>query len=90
MPDLRRRWQSLLASLPRTIRVNHPLTGQAEDLVLSRDSLLGIARGPLYAPALAAALPFAVSEAAEGRFEAMLGLGAALASSCLLYTSRCV
>ncbi len=81
LPDLRRRWQSLLASLPRTIRVNHPLTGQAEDLVLSRDSLLGIARGPLYAPALAAALPFAVSEAAEGRFEAMLGLGAALASS---------
>ena len=49
--------------------------------MLSRDSLLGIARGPLYAPALAAALPFAVNEAAEGRFEALLGLGAALASS---------
>ena len=78
LPDLRRRWQALLASLPRTIQVTHPVRGRVEQLELTRDMLLGMARSPLYAPALAAALPFALSEAAEGRFEAIVGLSVAL------------
>ncbi len=35
-------------------------------------------RGPLYAPALASALPAAITEAAQGRFEALGGLAALL------------
>ena len=80
LPGLRQRWQALLASLPRTVRATHPVTGQAQSLELTRDSVLGMARSPLYVPALAAALPFALYEAAEGRFEPLLGLSAALTS----------
>lgn len=78
LPDLRARWRTLLASLPRTVRAAHPVTGQVQSLELSRDSLLSMARSPLYVPALAAALPFAVNEASEGHFEALIGLSLAL------------
>jgi pimeloyl-ACP methyl ester carboxylesterase len=80
LPALRQSWQALLASLPRTVRATHPVTGQVQSLELTRDSVLGMARSPLYVPALAAALPFALNEAAEGRFEPLLGLSAALTS----------
>lgn len=80
VPNLRQRWKALLASLPRTVRAAHPVTGQVQSLEITRDSVLGMARSPLYVPALAAALPFAVFEAAEGRFEPLLGLSTALAS----------
>jgi pimeloyl-ACP methyl ester carboxylesterase len=38
--------------------------------------LLAAVRGPLYSPALAAALPAAIHAAAQGRFDALMGLGA--------------
>jgi len=77
-PDLRADWAALLRSLPRTVTVAHPLTGQPERFTLTRETLLGLARGPLYAPALAAALPAALAEAAQGRVEALAGLNALL------------
>jgi pimeloyl-ACP methyl ester carboxylesterase len=75
---LRRQWQGLLASLPREVRVQHPMTGQTEVLRLDRAMLLGLVRGPLYAPALAAGLPAAIDAAAGGRFEPLVGLAQAL------------
>ncbi len=77
-PALRADWRATLASLPRTVRVAHPLTGQTETLTLTREAVLGLVRGPLYAPVLASALPQALADAAAGRFEALLGLAAAL------------
>lgn len=77
-PDLRGRWQALLASLPRTIQVAHPVTGQTQSLDVSRESLLSLVRVPLYAPALAAALPHALDEASRGRFEPLIGLSTSL------------
>jgi pimeloyl-ACP methyl ester carboxylesterase len=79
-PRLRADWQSLLASLPRTAQVAHPLTGVPEPLTITREMVLSAVRVPLYAPALAAGLPLAVSEAARGRFEPLLGLASALRS----------
>ena len=76
-PRLRERWQALLASLPRTIELRHPLTDRKERLSLTRDMLLGMVRGPLYAPALAAALPAALGEATRGRFDSLAGLAQA-------------
>jgi pimeloyl-ACP methyl ester carboxylesterase len=76
-PTLRADWQALLAGLPKVITVTHPVTGQMERLTLTRDSVLGMTRSPLYVPALAAALPLAISEAARGRYEALLGLSTA-------------
>ena len=73
-PTLRADWQALLASLPRMVNVTHPVTGVVEHLSLSRDTVLALARAPLYVPALASALPLAVTEAARGRFEPLFGL----------------
>jgi pimeloyl-ACP methyl ester carboxylesterase len=78
-PALRERWQALLASLPRSVALRHPLTGRDERLTLSRDMLLGMVRGPLYAPPLAAALPAALGEATRGHFGALAGLAQELA-----------
>jgi pimeloyl-ACP methyl ester carboxylesterase len=80
-PSLRADWQSLLASLPRNADVLHPVTGAAEGINIQRDMVLSAVRVPLYVPALAAALPLAISQAAKGRFEALLGLSSAMQSS---------
>lgn len=77
-PSLRRDWQALLASLPRDITLLHPVSAQPERLRLTRETLLGLVRGPLYVPALTAALPLALGEATRGRFEPLAGLASAL------------
>jgi len=74
-PGLRAHWKALLESLPRTALLADPLTGVAERLTLTREMLLGAVRAPLYVPVMASALPQAITEAAQGRFEALLGLG---------------
>jgi pimeloyl-ACP methyl ester carboxylesterase len=77
-PQLDERWHALLASMPRTASVLHPMTGREERLELTRDALLGMVRGPLYVPALASALPTAIGEASRGRFESLAALASAL------------
>ena len=77
-PELRADWHALLATLPRDASVAHPMTGEVQRLRLTRDTLLGLVRTPLYVPALASALPLALTEAARGRFEALVGLATAL------------
>jgi pimeloyl-ACP methyl ester carboxylesterase len=77
-PDLRTDWGALLASLPREVTVDHPVTGRPERFTLARDTVLGFVRSPLYAPALASALPLAITEGARGRFEPLMGLGLAM------------
>ena len=78
-PALRADWRALLASLPRDVTLLHPVTGQREDLRITRDFLLGLVRGPLYVPGLTAALPLALGEAVRGRFEPLVGLSSAMA-----------
>lgn len=77
-PGLRARFTALLASLPREVTVAHPLTGRTERVTFTPDWLLGLVRGPLYVPALASALPQALHDAADGRFEGLLGLSSAM------------
>jgi len=79
-PRLADDWRALLARLPVQTRVQHPLTGAQESLTVTREFALSLVRLPLYVPALASALPLAVSEAAQGRFEALVGLGASMDS----------
>jgi pimeloyl-ACP methyl ester carboxylesterase len=77
-PALRAQWAQVLGSLPREVLAQHPLTGEPQRFTLERDMLLGLVRGPLYAPPLAAGLPAAIHMAAQGRFEPLLGLAGAL------------
>ena len=80
-PALRSEWAGLLKSLPRTVAVRHPLTGATEQLPFTREMALRAVRGPLYAPLTASALPEAIHAAAQGRYEALVGLSGALGSS---------
>jgi pimeloyl-ACP methyl ester carboxylesterase len=73
-PTLRAGWTQLLQSLPKRVTVAHPLTGQPESFMLSRELVLSAVRGPLYSPALAAALPQAIDEAVQGRYDALVGI----------------
>lgn len=77
-PTLRAGWHGLLATLPREVSAAHPVTGEVQPLTLTRDALLGLVRTPLYVPALASALPLALTEAARGHFEPLVGLATAL------------
>jgi pimeloyl-ACP methyl ester carboxylesterase len=79
-PGLRAKWQAVLGSLPREVALLHPVTGREEHVVLTRDMLVSLVRLPLYAPALASALPLAIHEAAAGRFGAIVGLATALST----------
>ena len=77
-PDLSQSWRTMLQSLPREVLLRHPVTGATESVTLTRDTVLGMVRQPLYAPALTAALPLALAEAAQGRFDALMALGMSL------------
>jgi pimeloyl-ACP methyl ester carboxylesterase len=79
-PQLRAQWRQLLASLPQTVTVHQPLTGAAERLTLTRDMVTGLVRMPLYAPVLASALPLAISQAAQGQWDGLIGVGMGLGS----------
>jgi pimeloyl-ACP methyl ester carboxylesterase len=80
-PRLAERWRALRATLPRKVTLAHPLTGRSESFDLTPELLLGLVRGPLYAPALAAALPTAIGDATRGRFEPLAGVAMAFSGS---------
>lgn len=60
-----------------------PAYGGTVRFSLSRAQRVGLARGPLYAPMLAAALPLAVERASRGDFTSLIGLNAALGDGSL-------
>jgi pimeloyl-ACP methyl ester carboxylesterase len=78
-PQLRARWQQLLAGLPKAVTLTHPLTGRAETVTLTRAAVLSMVRTPLYMPVLASGLPYALTQAADGRFEPLAALAGAMA-----------
>ena len=81
-PTLQADWHKLLASLPRQVTVQQPLTGVPEQFTVDRELLLRAVRMPLYQPALAAALPAAIQAAAhDGNFASIFGLTTAFGSS---------
>ena len=77
-PHLATDWTALKASLPRSVLVQDPMTGESKPLTVTTPMLLGAVRGPLYSPALAAALPQAITNAAAGHFEGLFSLSAML------------
>ncbi len=71
---LRSDWESTLARLPQRVSAAHPLTGRTESFTLTREMLLQAVRQALYVPAWSAALPPALQDAAQGRYEPLFGL----------------
>jgi len=77
-PQLRSEWLAWLKRLPQNVTVQHPLSGETESFVLTRDMVVAAVRGPLYSPLLAQALPEAIHQAASGRAQGLLTLGSGL------------
>ncbi len=77
-PDLARHWEALLASLPRPVDATDPVTGQPLHIDLTRDAVRSLVHQPLYSPPQGALLPYAIDEAAAGRFNALLALTASV------------
>lgn len=61
-------------------RTTHPITGQQEELRFDRSALISSLRAPLYAPALAATLPYALKRAAAGDANALIAVTQALSA----------
>lgn len=79
-PALRSAWARLLAGLPKPAEAPDPLVGDPEHFELTREQVLGAVRGALYNPAVAAALPAAITRAAAGRYEGLVGIASLLGS----------
>ncbi len=80
-PDFGQRITELLARVERgiDIRIAHPLTGIVEPMRLDRRVMSSLLRVPLYAPQLAAVLPYALARAADGEYTPLVALSAAVA-----------
>jgi pimeloyl-ACP methyl ester carboxylesterase len=77
-PGLAARWRVLLEGLPTQTSVVDPVSGAPTAVTLTRDAVAAAVRAPLYAPAFAAALPFAIGEALAGRYTPLAGLAGSL------------
>ena len=82
LPALRAQTRALLAAPPRARAVRDPLDGRSQAWSPTPEALRSLLRATLYTPLSAAGLPQALSDAAAGRYEGLLGLasmhGAAL------------
>lgn len=78
-PRLEANWARLLARPSTTAQVADPADGRTVDLVVTPELVAAMVRGPLYVPTLASALPFAIDEAAAGRWQPLAGLAATAA-----------
>jgi len=73
-PTLAQTWQGLLASLPKPVTFAEPVSGEVRHVTMTRDALRGLVRPGLYSPSLGALLPYAIDQAAAGRYEPLMAL----------------
>jgi len=64
----------LLASLPKPVTFAEPVSGEVRHVTMTRDALRGLVRPGLYSPSLGALLPYAIDQAAAGRYEPLMAL----------------
>ncbi len=82
-PDLAASVDRLLAAAADgiAITVPHPLSGQPQEGRLDRGTLANLLRAPLYAPTLAAVLPYTLAQAAGGNYAPLVALSTAVGGS---------
>jgi len=77
-PKLRETYQKTLAGLGekgRKVRADHPRSGEAREVLVTRDAVQAVLRGMLYALETASLIPIALREAASGNFAPLLTQG---------------
>jgi pimeloyl-ACP methyl ester carboxylesterase len=81
-PNLKTTWQNLLASFnDTTIKVSilHPRLGHEVNVPMDKDTLLLTVHKTLYTPSNTAALPYVISQAAQGKYAPLMTLANSLA-----------
>jgi pimeloyl-ACP methyl ester carboxylesterase len=73
-PALASTWQRLLGALPRAVDVDDPVSGRPLHVTLTHDAVLDLVHPALYNPSVGALLPYAIEQAAAGRFGPLLAL----------------
>ncbi|WP_372872890.1 alpha/beta hydrolase [Shewanella sp.] len=63
-----------LSQAPVETRVQHPLTGEIQPFLLTRSKFAGVVRLALYSANTRALLPYAIHQAANHNYQAILGL----------------
>lgn len=76
-PDLAKRWEHLLAAMPKQINVTHPRLGTPLHIDMRRDVLFSLVHKTLYSAPSTGALPYAISQADQGNFQPLITLSGA-------------
>ena len=71
-PSLQADFESLMASLPRSVSFEHARTGETSEMMLDADMVAAGVRGQLYLPTFSSLLPLAISDAVQGNFSPLL------------------
>lgn len=73
-PDLEGRWKHLLSSLPKQTQFTHPRLGTEVNMTVSRDDVIGMVFRGLYSPTMTSLLPYAITQADQGKFGPLANL----------------
>jgi pimeloyl-ACP methyl ester carboxylesterase len=73
-PQLAERWGKLLAGLPRQVTLSHPRLGSEMQIQMTRDLVIGMVHKTLYAPMNVSGLPYALTQAEQGKYAPLVAL----------------
>lgn len=76
-PQLAATWGKLLAGLPRQVKLIHPRLGNEMQVQMSRDMVVSMVHKSLYAPMNVSGLPYALTQAEQGKYAPLVALSGA-------------
>ncbi|MBY0573142.1 MAG: alpha/beta hydrolase [Undibacterium sp.] len=71
-PDLAKTWQNLLNNTPRQVSFTQPRLGNEMTDLVTREDIINMVRNALYVPNMLAMLPYALTQAEQGKFAPLL------------------
>ena len=73
-PDLENRWKRLLSGGPKQVSFTHPRLGTEMSMTVNREDIVGMVFRGLYSPTITSVLPYAITQADQGKFGPLVNL----------------
>lgn len=73
-PDLENRWKRLLSGGPKQVSFTHPRLGTEMSMTVNREDIIGMVFRGLYSPTITSVLPYAITQADQGKFGPLVNL----------------
>lgn len=73
-PDLENRWKHLLSGGPKQVSFTHPRLGTEMSMTVNREDIIGMVFRGLYSPTITSVLPYAITQADQGKFGPLANL----------------